>query len=149
MRILRLRAALLVMPVLAAMAAMPRTSAAQQTPQQEVEAVENARIAATQQRDVQAIAAFLADDFVSTTSQGRLVGRAEYLANLRANPSPVRMRHEQVAVRVWGEAAVITGHAQTTRADGSVGMPSRFTHVYVKQNGRWQMVAMHNSTVAP
>jgi ketosteroid isomerase-like protein len=124
------------------------TAAAQQTPEQEVAAVENARIAATQKRDAQAVAAFIADDFMSTSGQGRVIDRAQYLDNMRANPAPIQMHHNEVLVRAWGNAAVITGRADNARADGTPTTPSRFTHVYIKRNGRWQMVAMHTSTIA-
>ena len=124
-------------------------AAAQQTPEQEVAAVENARIAATQKRDADAVAAFIADDFIATNGQGRLTTRAQYLDNMRANPAPIQMHHNDVMVRVWGNAAVITGRADNTRPDGSLGTPSRFTHVYIKQGGRWKMVAMHTSSITP
>jgi ketosteroid isomerase-like protein len=55
-----------------------------------------------------------------------------------------------VSVRVYGDAAVATGR---TRASGrshgqDVTVVLRFTDVFVRRGGRWQVVASHACAVA-
>lgn len=121
---------------------------AQSDSAKEVEAVEHARIAAVERRDAEATTGFLAEDFASTNEQGRFVTRQQYLDRFRTNPMPVKLQHEDVIFRVYGDTAIITGKGTTTRSDGTLGGVTRYTHVYVKQRNQWKMVAMHNSNVA-
>jgi uncharacterized protein (TIGR02246 family) len=115
----------------------------------DVEAVEHARMAAVEQRDVDAVAKFLTDDFTSIATSGRRSSKQQYLNGLRANPAPVKMLHEEVQVRVYGDTAIITGRSTVTRAaDGAQVGLTRYTHVYVKQRQQWKLAAMHNSAVA-
>ena len=122
----------------------------QAEPSKDVEAVEHARMAAVEKRDVDAVAQFLTDDFISIGTSGRQSSRQQYLDGLRANPAPVRMQHEEVVIRVYGDSALVTGKSTVRRAeDGSPVTLTRYTHVYVKQGKYWKMAAMQNSTIAP
>jgi hypothetical protein len=49
--------------------------------------------------------------------------------------------------RVYGKTAVVTGLVTSTykNADHQIVVRSRFTDVFVKRNGRWQLVAGHSS----
>jgi ketosteroid isomerase-like protein len=119
---------------------------AQSNAAKEVEAVEHARMAAVERRDAEAMPRFLADDFSSTSAQGRVTTRQQYLDGFRTNTTPVKLQHDEVVFRAYGDTVVITGKATTARPDGTLAV-SRYTHVYVKQRNEWKMVAMHNSNV--
>jgi hypothetical protein len=51
--------------------------------------------------------------------------------------------HDQLHVKVYGDTAVLTGHSTSELVfHGKVlGGPKRFTDVWVKIDGRWQLVA--------
>ena len=54
-----------------------------------------------------------------------------------------------IRVRVYGDAAVVTGQLERTRSGnrGEFEEDWRFTKVYVRRSGRWQVVAWHGSPV--
>lgn len=61
------------------------------------------------------------------------------------------MTVDEVEVRLFRDTAVATGR---TRATGSyhgkaASVVLRFTDVFIRRNGRWQIVASHASTVVP
>ncbi|MES2127008.1 MAG: nuclear transport factor 2 family protein [Pseudomonadota bacterium] len=121
---------------------------AQSNPVKEIEAVEHARMAAVERRDADAAARFLTEDFASTNAQGRFLSRQQYLDAMRANPSPIKMHHDEVLVRVHGDFAVVTGRSIISQADGKTLAPTRYTHVYIRQGNEWKMMTMQNSPVA-
>jgi ketosteroid isomerase-like protein len=116
----------------------------------EVEQVENGRLASMEKGDVDAVAKVIADDFVVTSADGRNASRSEYLDRLRAASSPrAHLIHDEVQVRVYGDAAVITGRSRSTRNGQELPGQVRYIHVYARRNGAWQMVAMHVTRIAP
>jgi hypothetical protein len=58
---------------------------------------------------------------------------------------------DDVRVRVFGEAAVVTGRTHGRVAYGNVpyDVTIRFTDVFVRREGRWQAVASHASLLTP
>jgi hypothetical protein len=55
-------------------------------------------------------------------------------------------------VRVYGDAAVVTGRSTTKRAGQGTGdeiitRQVRFTRVYAKRQGRWQVVSAQNTLI--
>lgn len=65
----------------------------------------------------------------------------------------MKFKHYQtsdIRIRVYGDAAVVTGQLQRTRNINSRDVDDnwRFTKVYIRRVGKWQVVAWHASTVA-
>jgi ketosteroid isomerase-like protein len=58
---------------------------------------------------------------------------------------------DDVKVSIYGDTAVVTGRA--TLSDLSFGQesnhPGRFTHVYVKEQDQWKMVAAQSTDILP
>lgn len=56
-----------------------------------------------------------------------------------------------IRIRVYGDAAVVTGLLERTRNLNGRNIDDkwRFTKVYIKQAGKWQVVAWHASTTEP
>lgn len=56
-----------------------------------------------------------------------------------------------IRVRVYGDAAVVTGLVERTRNLNGRDIDDkwRFTKVYIKQTGKWQVVAWHASSIEP
>jgi hypothetical protein len=93
----------------------------------------------------------VADDFTITHSNGKLLNKAEKRADIVAshnpNPSPgtvFRIDDASVRVRVYDDAAAIsTGYIIEKYAYQGRDIDDRvhFTNTYLKQRGRWQVVA--------
>ena len=91
------------------------------------------------------VAPLLADKFVSTGADGKVMNKAEALANAKAT------KYEDVKVTVFGDTAIATGGFKGKGTDGS-GKPmdvhERWTDTWVKMpNGKWQCVATQGSTI--
>jgi len=115
----------------------------------QVEEIENRRLAAMEKGDIDEVARFIADDFMVTSGTGRNADRDEYLKRLRAAAMPrPHLVHDEVRIRVYGDTAIITGRSHSVVDGREQPAQVRYTHVYVKRGGAWQMVAMHVSSIA-
>lgn len=96
------------------------------------------------------LANLLADDWLLTHSDGRTQTKSEYLDELgsgsRTNQA---ITNEDVALRVYGHTAVVTGVSVQSGVSG--GKPwngrFRFTRVWVELGEHWKMVSSHSSRV--
>jgi ketosteroid isomerase-like protein len=128
------------------LAIVPTTSAQQSGIETELIALEEAWAMAVQQADIEALDLIIGDDYIGTTASGNLQTKDDYLAAfLSGARKTYSLTTEDLRLKVYGETAVIThgGHA-----DGEIGGQStsgdyRWTHVFVKREGRWRAVANH------
>jgi ketosteroid isomerase-like protein len=92
----------------------------------------------------------LADKIVVTMSNGKVMNKAEFLADAKATKY-VSAELEDVKVTVYGDTAIATGgfKAKSTDASGKLmDTHERFTDTWVKMpSGNWQCVASHESPV--
>ena len=60
-----------------------------------------------------------------------------------------RYQTSDIRIRLYGDAAIVTGLVERTRElnGRDVDDKWRFTKVYIRRAGRWQVVAWHASTV--
>jgi ketosteroid isomerase-like protein len=96
------------------------------------------------------VAPLLADKFVSTGTDGKVMNKAETLADAKATKY-VSAEYEDVKVTVFGDTAIATGGFKGKGTDAS-GKPmdvhERWTDTWVKMpNGKWQCVATQGSTI--
>ena len=101
--------------------------------------------------DTASALALFADDIVITASNGSMKSRAGELGDIRATPGLVMefFRTSDVAVRVFGESAVVTGRADWsyTMNGRKGGAARRYTATYVRGGPLgWRMVALHLGT---
>ncbi len=92
-----------------------------------------------------------ADDYVLTDYRGTVKERAQALAEWKAGEHRYGSYvSDDIRVRAYGDAAVVT--ARVTRASLSdpqnVGQ-FRHTRVFVRQHGRWRLVATQVTPIAP
>jgi len=85
--------------------------------------------------------------FTLTSSTGKVTTRADEVADLRGGTKYDVFRNRDSKVRVYGDAAVVTG---ITRVEGkSDGKPYaldfQFTDTYIRKDGGWTIVASHAS----
>lgn len=93
-------------------------------------------------RDLDAMNRLVADEFVITYQNGVTLTKAEEIARLKSSAEPreaVELSTEDVKVRMYGDTAILIGTLLVKRS-GSVER-SRYTDVYIKRDGRWQVVA--------
>jgi ketosteroid isomerase-like protein len=96
------------------------------------------------------VAPLLADKFVSTGVDGKVMNKAEALADAKATKY-VSAKYEDVKVTAFGDTAIATGGFKGKGTDAS-GKPmdvhERWTDTWVKMpNGKWQCVATQGSTI--
>jgi uncharacterized protein DUF4440 len=86
----------------------------------------------------------LTSDYARTTQQGILERRDAALASWRARGPTGPTHPVDLWVRVYGDAAVLTG--AITGADTSAPR-LRVTKTFVRQHGRWLLAALHGSAI--
>lgn len=106
---------------------------------------------AERQGDAAALARILADDFVGIGPRGFMLTKEQWLARYQSGD----LRHESftwddVRVRVYGDAAVATGRQTQQGAFQGHDIAGQFrvTQVFVHQQGRWLLAALHLSAIA-
>jgi len=132
------------------MAAVPASLVAQETR----DSIARHLIALEQQwndailhNDRAAAAAFMADEWTEITSDGSVLTRAEDLDELVGGYHATALRLSDIAVHVYGDAAVVSGISEersSYRGKDTSGS-FRWMDVWVRRAGRWECVA---STVA-
>lgn len=128
------------------------TAAAHADPAAQVLAREDARIAAMLAADRAALADILADDYTHAHNNGLVETKTEYLA--RSIGGAIRYRRFEPAerqVRVYGDAAVVTGRAGVeVEIEGQPrALEVRFQAVYMKQQDAWRIVAWQAAPLPP
>jgi uncharacterized protein (TIGR02246 family) len=121
-----------------------------------VEAVKSADRAwadATVKGDAPRLRNLLADDLTYTHSNGETDTKKIYIDNLKGARKYHKIEYESLDARLYanGDAAVVTAVArfETSQKGGPVNPAHlRFIHVWVHQNGRWQLAA-HQSLRLP
>jgi ketosteroid isomerase-like protein len=99
-------------------------------------------------KDVATADRLLADEYVFLQADGGISNKAGTLSVLKSPDFDCTLlTTEDVQVRVYGNAAVITGVArfEATLGGRDVGGVFRYTDVWVKRNGHWQTVSSHAS----
>ena len=117
----------------------------------EVEAVSKAYDIAITQRDLPALESILAKAAVFTTATGRVMERAAVLEML-AKPEThyESVESQDVVRRLAGNVVVETGLVKVRgkRKGLPIDEVQRYTDVWQKLDGRWQLIAEHTSLLA-
>ncbi len=118
--------------------------AAQSKTEREVLAVNQEFDKAVVTRDVAAFERIYAEEFIFTSFTGSVSNRAREIEGVRTRNIKFESgKSEDVRVKVYGKSAVVTGRfiAKGTADGKPFSFVERYTAVYVKRGGRWQMVA--------
>ena len=121
---------------------------ADQAIKKEIFKVEQVQDEAILKGDTAVLNRIYADNFAYSNQFGVLIPRDQVLANFRSGKAKLAaIQHDDVRMRVYGSTVVLTGISRGTyryKSKVSKG-PRTFTSVYVKMDGRWQLVA-HTAT---
>jgi hypothetical protein len=109
----------------------------------QLEVLEEQLASTFKNRDCAGWGALLADDWSVTHINAQVITKPQALEMCRTGPA-VTSSVDEIAVRVYGDTAIVTGR---TRATAAGTLPQtvvlRFTDVVVLRNGRWVVVASH------
>lgn len=114
----------------------------------EILRVEAALCRAFEQGDVEALRGGLDPTFTLTDSHGAVTGLADNLAEVeRRDPVYTRFRNHGQLIRLYGDAAVVTGITTLEGHSGGTAFSGdfQFTDTWVYRDGGWRMAASHAS----
>lgn len=92
----------------------------------------------------------VADDFTGTDESGKVRNKAQERELIQAPPASIKtsLTNEDVRVRIYGDAAIVTGRIVVkTQLSGQpeISFQSRFTDTFLKRHQHWQVAARHYS----
>ncbi|HEY1763521.1 MAG TPA: nuclear transport factor 2 family protein [Opitutaceae bacterium] len=89
--------------------------------------------------DVERFRSMLSDDFSGVLASGLVVDKAAFLKMAASRPDAVGLALEDVTVRSYGDAALVGAAVHYRRSDG-LPVATRYSSVYIRRHGRWEMV---------
>jgi hypothetical protein len=116
---------------------------------QAIKRLETERNKALVAGDIAAIDRLYSDDYTSAVDN-TFRTKSEVLADLKSGVLKLAASsNDETNVRVYGNTAVVTGKSTLKRTDRGTEINGQvyFTRVWVKQMGRWRLVANHASSV--
>ena len=108
--------------------------------------LEKAFAEAMVENDPEAIARFVADDWIIIGPDGEIVDRARFFEVIKSGAlTHDMMESDDFRIRVYGDGAVVTALTRTkgTFMGQDFSTQERATDVFVKRDGRWQCVLTH------
>jgi len=117
--------------------------------EQVIRKLDNERIQAQIHADAAALKRIYADDFIGVGPSGTVRTKPQVISDFTSGDLRFQsITTEDVRVRVYGNASVETGRSTMDGQDKGRAVPhdTRFTRVWIKQQGRWRLVANHYSS---
>src|ERR1041384_5101088 len=117
-----------------------------------VRAVEMARAQALLHADTVALSRMLAAEFIEVSRLGQIRTRADNIRDIASGELKLtNVRYDSLAVRIYGDVAVLRGIADNTGVFRGFPFAGRirYTRVFVRRDGRWQAVTMQQTPMAP
>ena len=143
--------------LLITMVAVPAVAQSNKKPTRSTQNVEGELIELERQlslalarQDASVLDRLWSQDVVFTFPNGQVSNKARRLAAQKpsVDPNQLTNRNEEVKVHLYGNSAVVTVRSRWLDKSGTQqGDLYQATHVWVKQQGRWQLVAAHVSQV--
>src|SRR5690349_16133434 len=94
--------------------------------------------------DAAALDKLIARDWFAKSGDSSLVTKAQLVDFVKANGSPwASIKDHDVNVRIHDSAVVVDGYSTRGLKGSEAQLNLRFTRVYAKLSGGWQLVAMH------
>jgi ketosteroid isomerase-like protein len=117
----------------------------------ELEQIERQLAETWKKGDCDAWGAMLAPEWSVIHITGNIMTKPQALEMCRAQKPPLEaLASDELSVRPFGDAAVVTGRTSaTTGGDKRETITLRFTDVFIRREGRWQVVASHATRIVP
>jgi ketosteroid isomerase-like protein len=116
--------------------------------EQAVMRIERELLNAVLKGDASANERYLADTFVFTGPDGTVENKAQAIADLKSGDLKLQSASlDGAKVQVYGDTAVVTysSNDKGTYKGKDISGKTRWTDVFVKHSGRWQVVASHGT----
>jgi ketosteroid isomerase-like protein len=119
--------------------------------EKQIRQLERERVEALVKGDVKTLDRILSDDLIYTHSTGRLDTKKSFIDSIKSGAQKYEaMDHADLSVRTYQHMALITGRSAVKVRSGGANaelrsFEIRFMSVFVKQSGRWQMVAWQST----
>jgi ketosteroid isomerase-like protein len=100
-------------------------------------------------RQIDILSSLLADDFIITVEDGNTYSKAGYISHSADTATHVQVAEfSDMKVRVHGNTAIVIGayHERGETNGKPYDYHDRFTDVWMKSGGKWQVVASQYST---
>ena len=130
----------------------PVTSVATSKPtttKREIENLEHEWAQALLDENVAKLEVLLSENLQYTRSNGKVENKEGYLKTLRDGTTNYSLiKRDNMRIIVNGETAIVTARWKArlqNKPNAPLETTARYTHVYVKKDGRWQLT-MHQST---
>jgi uncharacterized protein (TIGR02246 family) len=117
--------------------------------EQAIRQLDNERIQAQIHADATALDRIYAADFIGVGPSGRVRTKPQVISDFTSGDLKFQsITTDEVQVRVYENTAVETGLSTMIGQDKGKAVPrdTRFTRVWVKQQGSWRLVANHYSS---
>ncbi len=101
-------------------------------------------LAAEERKDSATLQKIIADDFQGTAPGGHTVFKEDVIPLEGSQSGGLAITASEMKARLFGDTAIVTARG-VQKADEKREL--RFTAVFAKRDGRWQMVAVHLSAV--
>jgi ketosteroid isomerase-like protein len=118
--------------------------------EQDVMRIEQEMLAAVLKGDTSPSERYLADNYVFTGPDGQSMGKSQSIEDLKSGNLKLQAASlDNSKVQVYGDAAIVTYTSKDkgTYKGKDISGITRWTDVFVKQKGRWTIVASHGSPV--
>lgn len=141
---------MLLTALLATNAAWTQAAKSDAATEKAVAALENQWLQSQKTNNPNLVAPLLADTFVSTGPDGKLLTKEQALAEQKQRKYS-SVDYEDVHVTVYGSTAIATGvyRGKGTAAGKAFDEVERWTDTWVKMpSGKWQCVADHNTAIS-
>jgi ketosteroid isomerase-like protein len=119
--------------------------------EEELRQAETGWAAAVQKGDLAALQRILGDRLIYNHSTGVVEDKKEYLERLRKGAQKYELiEHASMNIRAYGDAGVVASRVRMKGVSNARLFDDQLLmmHVWVKQGGRWQLVA-HQTTKLP
>jgi len=119
--------------------------------EEQVRQLEHEWIDAFMRGDTETLDRILADDFVFTDPEGKLLTKAQWIADITSGELIFESIHiDDLQVRMYEDAAVANGRVTVKAQSKEGGFNGQYcyTDMYVKRNGQWQAVAEQATLVS-
>jgi uncharacterized protein (TIGR02246 family) len=124
------------------------TETQRSTIEQAIKRLDDERIQAQVGADASALDRIYADDFIGVGPSGTVRTKKQVISDFTSGTLKFQsITTDEVQVRVYDNTAVETGLSTMDGKDKGKSVPrnTRFTRVWVKQQGHWRLVANHYS----
>jgi ketosteroid isomerase-like protein len=118
---------------------------------QEVMQAEREWVEAHRRLDLSALDHLMGDDYTIIRPDGVVIGKQEALASYQSGQREWDMiDSDDYQVRVYGDTAIVIGRwtAKGLNNGQIFDYSARFTSIYVKRDGHWQMVADQSTPIS-